>query len=105
MDAKAFVDAVSEIASVKGLSREAIVQALEEAIQRAYIRYLGGGDDAVVTCHIDEEKGKIELAQIKKVVEEVEDDYLEISVEDANEGKKKAKYQAGDDYPIPAAPL
>ena len=102
MDAKAFVDAVSEIANVKGLTREAIVTALEEAIQRAYIRHLGGGDDAVVTCKIDEEKGSIELAQIKKVVDEVEDDYLEISVEDANEGKKKAKYKAGDEYAIPA---
>ena len=76
MDVKAFVDAVTEIADVKGLSREAIIGALEEAIQRAYTRSLGGGDDAIVTCHIDEEKGKIELAQIKKVVEEddIEDD-------------------------------
>ena len=102
MDVKAFVDAVAEIADVKGLSREAIITALEEAIQRAYIRYLGGGDDAVVVCHVNEDKGEIELAQIKKVVEEVEDDYLEISVEDANEGRKKAKYKVGDEFAIPA---
>ena len=100
MDAKKFIDAVSELSETKGLSREAIIYALEEALKRAYVKYLGGGDDAVVTCTIDEEKGIIELAQIKKVVAEVEDDYLEISVEDANEGLKKAKYAVGDDYPI-----
>jgi len=103
MDTKAFIDAVAELSQTKGLSREAIIIALEEALKRAYIKYLGGGDDAVVTCTIDEEKGLIELAQIKKVVEEVEDDYLEISVEDANEGKKKAKYKVGDDFAIPCS--
>ena len=103
MDVKAFVSAVSEVADAKGLSREAVITALQEALQRAYVKYLGGGDDAVVTCLIDEEKGIIELAQIKKVVEEVEDDYLEISVEDANEGLKKAKYKAGDDYAVKAS--
>ena len=103
MDTKAFIDAVAELSQTKGLSREAIIIALEEALKRAYIKYLGGGDDAVVTCTIDEEKGKIELAQIKRVVEEVEDDYLEISVEDANDGKKKAKYKVGDDFAIPCS--
>ena len=102
MDAKKFIDAVSELSETKGLSRDAIIFALEEALKRAYIKYLGGGDDAVVTCTIDEEKGKIELAQIKKVVEEddIEDDYLQISVEEANKGLKKAKYKAGDDCVI-----
>ena len=102
MDAKKFIDAVSELSETKGLSRDAIIFALEEALKRAYIKYLGGGDDAIVTCTIDEEKGKIELAQIKKVVEEddIEDDYLQISVEEANKGLKKAKYKAGDDCVI-----
>ncbi len=102
MDAKKFIDAVSELSETKGLSRDAIIFALEEALKRAYIKYLGGGDDAVVTCTIDEEKGKIELAQIKKVVEEddIEDDYLQISVEEANKGLKKAKYKAGDECVI-----
>lgn len=102
MDAKKFIDAIAELSETKGLSRDAIIYALQEAMKRAYVKYLGGGDDAVVTCTIDENKGLIELAQIKKVVEEVEDDYLEISVEDANEGLKKPKYKAGDDYAIVA---
>ncbi|MCR5348992.1 MAG: transcription termination factor NusA [Bacilli bacterium] len=104
MDASKFIDAVTELSQTKGLSRQAIIYALEEALKKAYIKYLGGGDDAVVTCLIDEEKGIIELAQVKKVVaeEDVEDDYLQISVDEANEGKKGKKYKVGDDYVIVA---
>ncbi len=102
INAAEFLNAISELCDTKGLSKEAILYALQEAIRRAYIKYLGGGDDAVVECNITETDGKIKiyLAQIKKVVEEVEDDYLEISLEDANEGKKKAKFKVGDDFPI-----
>ncbi len=107
MNITEIIDACNELASSKGLTREDVVFALEEALKAAYTRYLGGSvkdmADPVVIAHLDEEKGKIELAQIKKVVDEVEDDYLEISVEDANEGLKKAKYKAGDDYAIPAS--
>ncbi|MBQ4254372.1 MAG: transcription termination factor NusA [Bacilli bacterium] len=96
-----FIDALREVSQAKGLSDEDVIIALEEAITKAYIKYLGGGDDAIVSCHVDPETGKVDLAQIKKVVEEVEDDYLEISLEEANEGKKRNLYKVGDDYPIP----
>ena len=85
MDAKIFKTAIDEIAESKGISHEAVVEALNDALQRAYIKYLGGGDDAIVKATIDEEKGHITLAQIKNVTKEVEDDYLEISLEDAKE--------------------
>jgi transcription termination/antitermination protein NusA len=85
MDPKAFQAAIDEIAESKGISHEAVVAALTEALQRAYIKYLGGGDDAVVEATIDEANGQITLAQIKNVKKEVEDDYLEISAADANE--------------------
>lgn len=97
-----FVDALREVADTKGLSDDAVIGALEEAITRAYIKYLGGGDDAIVSCHVDAETGKVELAQIKKVVKEddLTDDYLEISVEDVKENYGK-KVKAGDDFAIP----
>jgi len=100
MDAKAFFSAINELAESKGISKEAVLGALREALQRAYIKYLGGGDDAVVKVTIDEESGQIDLAQIKKVVKDVQDDYLEISLEDANEGLKSKKYKDGDDFVI-----
>ena len=95
-----FVDALREVADTKGLSDEEVIKALEEAIVRSYIKFLGGGDDAVVTCHVDSETGHIDLAQIKQVVEEVEDDYLEISPEDVKEFYGK-KVKPGDTFAIP----
>jgi N utilization substance protein A len=107
MDAAAFTSAIHEIAESKGLSDEAVVNALKDAMQKAYLHYLSQGlaigDDAVVTVDIDMSKGEITLAQVKKVVDDVQDDYLEISVEDANAGLKKAKYKAGDDFAIPCS--
>lgn len=97
-DKISFVDALRSVADSKGLSDEEVVHALEEAIIRAYIKYLGGWEDTNVVCHVDPETGHVDLAQVKKVVDEVKDDYLEISTEDANEGLKTKKYAAGDDY-------
>ncbi|MCQ2802173.1 MAG: transcription termination factor NusA [Bacilli bacterium] len=91
--------AIEQIEVAKGISRETVLEALKEAMTRGFKRDIGG-DDAMVEVNIDTEKGIIEMCQIKKVVKEVEDDLLEISVEDANE--KGGKYKAGDDYRIPA---
>ena len=85
MDASVFKAAIDEIAESKGISHDAVVVALSEALQRAYTKYLGGGDDAVVQASIDETNGRITLAQIKNITKDVEDDYLEISAADAKE--------------------
>ncbi len=95
-----FVDALREVADTKGLSDEEVIRALEEAIVRSYIKYLGGGDDAVVTCHVDPETGKIDLAQVKQVVKDVQDDYLEIDPETVKELYGK-KVKVGDTFAIP----
>lgn len=88
MDPILFKSAIDQIAESKSISHEAVVAALKEAIERAYIKHLGGGDDAIVEAAIDEDNGFITLSQKKNVVEEVEDDYLEISPEDAKEDVK-----------------
>lgn len=100
MDVKAFSDSIDIIASEKGISHEAIVLALKEAMESSYIKYLKGGDDAVVEAVIDEENGHITLCQKKEIVKEVLDDYLEISKEDALEDVVEtiAKVEAEIDY-------
>ncbi len=95
-------DAVKEIANAKGISEESVVAALTEALRKAYVKYLGGGDDAVVEVKLDLENSSIYLAQIKKVVKDVQDDYLEIDYEEANEGLSEPIWKEGDNYPIPA---
>ncbi|MCQ2742341.1 MAG: transcription termination factor NusA [Bacilli bacterium] len=108
-----FVEAAKEVATIKGISFETVIAALKEAATRAYIKTLEGGenaDDAEVVCEIDEETGKITIGQYKNVMEDddITDDYLEISVEDANDYEKennpksKVKYKAGDKILIKA---
>lgn len=96
--------AVAELAESKALSTEAVYWALEEAIKKSYVTSLRGGNDALVECHIDRDSGDIYLAQIKIVRkdEDITDDYLEISLEEANESGEK-KYKVGDEYHIPAS--
>ena len=82
----------------KGISRDVVLSALKESMMKAFRKSLGA-DDALVGVDIDLDKGVFEMYQIKNVVEDVQDDLLEISVEDANEDKAK-KYKAGDEYRI-----
>ena len=96
-----FLAALEEIEASKGISKESILQFLEESLIKAYKKQLGG-DDADVRAKIDAEKGTIELCQVKNVVKDVEDDFLEISVEDANALDSKKKYKAGDEFVIEA---
>ena len=83
MNYQEFLNAAKLVAESKGIEVDNVLAAIKEAIARGYVRSLGGGDDAVVDVTLDEEHGTIVIAQIKDVVEEVEDDYLEITVEDA----------------------
>ena len=82
----------------KGISRDVVIQALKESMMKAFRKSLGA-DDALVGVDIDLDKGVFEMYQIKNVVEYVQDDLLEISVEDANEDKAKS-YKVGDEYRI-----
>ncbi len=97
-----FLNALEEIEASKGISKATILTMLEESLIKAYKKQLGG-DDADVRVNIDVEKGIIEMYQAKKVVEEVVDDFLEVSVQDANALDPNKKYVAGDEYLIYAS--
>ena len=97
-----FLAALEEIEASKGISKATILQMLEESLIKAYRKQLGG-DDADVRVNIDVDRGIIEMYQVKEVVDEVEDDFLQISVQDANALDSSKKYQAGDEYFIYAS--
>ena len=101
MNAVEFIAALEEIEASKGISKETILDMLQESLIKAYRKQLGG-DDADVRVNIDPEKGIIDMCQVKAVVDEVEDDFLQISVQDANDADKSKKYKAGDEFVIPA---
>ena len=92
------INAALELIEVnKGISREVVLEALKESMMKAFRKSLGA-DDALVGVDIDLDKGVFEMYQIKNVVEDVQDDLLEISVEDACESGKD--YKVGDEYRI-----
>ena len=99
-DAKQFLEALNELEVQKSISKESILAALKEAMEKGFKKQLGG-DDALVNVTIDIDTGMIDMAQLKNVVEEVEDDFLQISVEDAQ--KIDPSLKAGDIYRIPCS--
>ena len=107
MDATKFLEALEEIADAKGISKEAIITALQESLKKAYEKQICDGyivEGVDVRVSITEQPAEIKMEYVRKVVEEVEDDILEISLEDANKGKKGKKYVVGDEYIVQSSP-
>ena len=102
IDTKALIQAIDLIEQEKGISKESIILALQEALEKAYRKQLGSIDDALVKADIDLKKGIIKLYQLKTVVENIEDDFLEISLEEIK--GLGLSLQIGDTYQIEASP-
>lgn len=95
-----FNAALEQLEVSRGISKETALAALQEAMVKGFKKDIGD-DEAEVVVNIDLEKGKIDMYQIKHVVEDAEDILLEISLEDAN--KDGGKYKIGDEYHIHAS--
>ncbi len=80
----------------KGISREAVIEAVESAMVSAARKKFGHGID--LEARYNEETGEIELFQFKRVVDEVKNPDLEISVEEAKEYDPEV--QEGDEIGI-----
>lgn len=102
INTKELLLAIDLIEQEKGISKESIIAALKEAMEKAYRKQLGSIDDALVRVDFDTVKGSIRLYQLKNVVENVEDDFLEISLEDVK--AKGLTLNVGDVYEIEASP-
>lgn len=83
---------LDEIEKEKGISRDVIIDALNNALISAYKKNFGAVSD--IKVNIDEKTGKISVYARKNVVAEVEDRECEISVEDARE--INPNYEVGD---------
>ena len=97
MDGKAFIEALEQIEAEKGISKESIIEALKVALRKAYIKEIEAEDDADVRVEITD--SEINMYHVKKVVEDVDLEYLEINEKDAKKYNKKAK--VGDEVLIP----
>lgn len=81
MNSKDFLEALKGLEEFRGLSTELLVDALKAALTTAFRKE--NEKDSMVRSEIDMLTGKISVFHQKMVVEEVKDDALEISLEDA----------------------
>ena len=77
-----FMTAMQAIESDRQLSKEIVVDALQEALSKAFRKHIEI-PDALGRLAVDDENGEIKVFQQRAVVETVEDDELEISLNDA----------------------
>ena len=98
INAQEFLEAIEAIELNKGISREVVLTSLKEAMEKGYRKELGDTQNELdIQVIIDPEKGIIEMYNIKNIVEDVEDDFLEVSLEDAKALQKEGKGEIKDD--------
>ena len=104
---KEIIKALQSFEEAKGLSVEIVCNALEEALVNAYQKsvsdeiYTSSDERALARASVNPVSGEIKLFNQKRVVEEVEDDFFEISLEEARE--TNPELNIGDLYEIPVS--
>ena len=102
--AKEIVKAFQAFEEAKGLTAEDVAETLRDSLVQAYQKSMQPNNksmlsDVMARAEVNTETGVVALYNIKNVVEDVQDDALEISLEDARE--TNPDIQIGDEYVIP----
>lgn len=97
---KELLDAITELCDEKGISPEVILDALDAALVAAYKKNFNSSQNVEVI--IDREKGGVKVMAQKTVVELVENEQEEISLEDAK--AISANYELGDIVNVEVTP-
>lgn len=101
IDSKELVIAMDELEKEKGIKKDVLLESIEAALVTAYKRNFDANIDNVKVT-MDGETGEIHLYAQKDVVEEVENDKLQISLEDAKKISKS--FEIGDVVDIELVP-
>ena len=80
---KEFVDSLNLLAAERNLDRDQLLTSFEEALEQAFERNVMPGKQIEVI--LDTESGEMEVLVIRRVVEEIEDEDKEISIQEAVE--------------------
>lgn len=96
----ALINAFELLQTEKGISAEVIIEALESALVSAYKKEYGTSQN--VEVKFDATRGAVIVYQIKDVVEEVEDESTEISIQDAKD--VNFAYEIGDKMKFEVTP-
>jgi N utilization substance protein A len=80
------------VAREKSIDRKIVIEAMEDAIQKAAKSRYGAEND--IRCEIDPKSGETKLTRVLQVVDEVENDSTQIAVGDAK--RRKSDVKTGD---------
>jgi N utilization substance protein A len=86
------LEALEQIEKEKGVCKDTLIEAIEAALITAYKKNFGSAQNVKIT--IDRENGEVHVYSRKQVVENVDNDLLEISLEDAK--KINPNYEISD---------
>jgi N utilization substance protein A len=87
-----FIEAMEELEKEKHISKDILIETIESALVSAYKKNYGTSQN--VRVEIDRDTGDISVLMRKEIVEEVEDDMAQVSLEDAQE--LDPRYEVGD---------
>ncbi len=93
MNFKDLLKAMQLIETDRKISKEIVIEALKEALTKAYRKHIDI-PDVLVKVEVDEKSGRIQVYQQYTVVEECEDEELEIALDDAK--KLNSEIQLGE---------
>lgn len=87
-----FIDALDALVKEKGISKDVMMETIEAALVSAYKKNFGSSGNIMV--NIDEETGYIEVLSRHTVVEELDDENVELTLEEAKD--IDPRYEIGD---------
>jgi N utilization substance protein A len=87
-----FIEALDQIEKEKGVAKDILIDAIEAALISGYKRNYGSAQN--VKVYINRDTGEVRVFSLKDVVDDVEDELLHISLEDAKEIDRN--YEIGD---------
>ena len=97
---KELVQALDALEQEKGIKAEVLVEAIEEALKKAYEKNYDESKN--VEVQFDQKKGNIKVYSVKTVVEEIDEPYEQITLEEALELNKA--YEIGDEIRFEVTP-
>ncbi len=89
---KEFIQAIADLEKEKQISKDVLIEAIESALVSAYKKNYGTSQN--VRVNIDRENGDIDVFMRMDIVEDVEDEMFQISLEEARE--IDYRYEIGD---------
>lgn len=90
------IEAIEDIVSDKGITRDVVIEGLKEGFQKAYEKFFD--TEARLRIDFDAHRGTLKIYQELTVVDNVEDEWLEIDIKELNRKLEKHNYKLGDIY-------